>query len=278
MMRYFSILRTSRSQQAQAIALVVILVNGLLFSGPLYRLVGADIALGINNLSNIVAALISIWLGYRLWRSSPRGESQRMVWGCLVTGLALWMVAEISWDATQVLQGIQLPSASAADVAWTLGYVAVILGLTVRLSTLRMRLSKAWQYASLAAFGVIVVLAGAYLIIPALNASKTGISYKIFVDLFYPVCALVVACLALLLVLLLDGGLLSRPWVVIAIACFFVAVSNLLYAFAFSNGLYQVDPPAGLDLLSYLVDLSYSAAYVLMALGIYLQARLQAAA
>ena len=66
MMRNFSTLRTSRSQQAQAIALVVILVNGLLFSGPLYRLVGADIALGINNLSNIVAALISIWLGYRL--------------------------------------------------------------------------------------------------------------------------------------------------------------------------------------------------------------------
>jgi len=138
-----------------------------------------------------------------------------------------------------------------------------------------MRLSKAWQYASLAAFGVIVVLAGVYLIIPALNVSKTGITYKTFVDLFYPVCALVVAGLALLLVLLLDGGLLSRPWVVIATACFFVALSNLLYAFAFSQGLYQVNPAGGLDVLSYLVDLSYSAAYVLMALGIYLQAHLQ---
>jgi hypothetical protein len=83
------------------------------------------------------------------------------------------------------------------------------------------------------------------------------------------------ACLALVLVLVLKGGLLSRPWTAIALGCFFAATSNLLYAFALSQGIFQVDPAAGLNLISYLVDTSYTFAYVMTALGLYLQARLQ---
>jgi hypothetical protein len=229
--------------------------------------------LWINNLTNIAAALVSLWLGWRLWHSFQRGERQRLIWGSLTTGLIFWVIAEIIWDSYQLFLGI-LPSASLADVAWTLGYIAVILGLVIRLRTFRMRLTKPWQFAVLAAFGVIVVLAIIYLIIPALNDTQSGFSYEKFISLVYPVCDVVLAFLALVLVLVLGSGLLSRPWATIALGCFFIAVSDLLYAFALSMGIYQVDPAVGLNLVSYLIDTSYTFAYVLVALGLYLQARL----
>jgi len=76
------------------------------------------------------------------------------------------------------------------------------------------------------------------------------------------------------LVLVLDGGLLSRPWITIAMGCFCISLSDLLYAFALSRGIYLVASPDGLNLISYVVNVSYTLAYVLLALGVYLQARL----
>ena len=275
MKRYFNMLRNSPPQRALAIALVVIVVNALLYLQPVYLLVGADIALFINNLTNVVTVLLSVWLAYHLFRSFHHRESQRLIWGSLLAGLVLWMIAEMTWDTYQLLRGIEGPAASPADIAWTLGYLAVICGLVLSLRAFRMRPSRPWQFAVLAVFGIFVALAIIYLIIPALGQAQAGFSYNTFVSVVYPVCDLVMACLALVLVLVLKGGLLSRPWTAIALGCFFAATSNLLYAFALSQGIFQVDPAAGLNLISYLVDTSYTFAYVMTALGLYLQARLQ---
>jgi len=275
MKRYFDTLRNSPPKKALTIALVVIVLNALLYLQPVYLFVGADIALFTNNLTNVVTALLSVWLAYRLFRSFHHRESQRLIWGSLLAGLGLWMIAEITWDTYQLMRGIDGPAASPADIAWTLGYLAVICGLVLSLRAFRMRPTKPWQLAALAVFGVFVVLAVVYLIIPALVQAQAGSPYLVFVTVVYPLCDLVMAGLALVLVLVLEGGLLSRPWTAIALGCFFAAVSNLLYAFALSHGIFQVDPAAGLNLISYLVDTSYTFAYVMTALGMYLQARLQ---
>jgi hypothetical protein len=274
MNRYFARLRTSPTQQALVTAITIMVLNGLLFITPIYRMIGANTVLWINNLTNIAAALISIWLGFRLWRSTRYGESQRMIWGSLTAGLTLWAVAEITWDLYQVLRGIKQPTTSPADIAWVLGYLAVIVGLILRLRTLRMRPTKAWQFALLAGFGLLAVLAVIYIILPILNKPQSGVSYDKITGFFYAVFDLVIVFLALLLVVVLQGGLLSKPWAAIALSCFCVAISNLLYTFALSHGIFQVNPAGGLDLLSYSINISYTCAYILMALGLYLQARL----
>jgi hypothetical protein len=246
-----------------------------LFSTPVYRMIGADTVLVINGLTNIAAASISIWMGFRLWQSTKRGDSQRAIWGSLTAGLIIWAIAEITWDLYQLLQGIKQPTTSLADIAWILGYLAVIVGLILRLRTFRMRLTKPWQFALLTGFGLLAILAVIFIIIPIMNKPQSGFSYDKFIGLFYAVFDLVMAFLALLLVMVLQGGLLSKPWAAIALGCFCVATSNLLYAFALSHGIFQVNPAGGLDLLSYSIVISYTCAYVLMALGLYLLARLQ---
>ena len=155
-----------------------------------------------------------------------------------------------------------------------LGYAGVITGLVMRVYTLRMRPTKGWQFAILAAFGVLAILAVIYLIVPISSAPQTDPSYNRYTGLFYAISDLVLGLLALLLVLVLDGGVLSRPWALIALACLCIAVSNLLFAYALSQGSYQITPADGLNALSYVIDTFYTFAYVLMALGLYLQARL----
>ena len=267
-------MKTSQTRPAVITAILLMAVNGLLYLAPIYRLVGADAVLWINNLTDIVVALVSIWLGFRLWRSTERGESQWWIWGSLLTGVICWAIAEIIWDSYQLFTNNKLPSASPADLAWILGYIALTTGLILRLRAFRMRPKKRWQFAVLAAYGVLAVLVVIYMIIPTLQEAPTGVFYKKFIDVFYPICDLALGLLALLLVLVLEGGLLSRPWATIALACLCVAISDLLYAFAIAQGIYQVDPAAGLNVLSYMIDVSYTFAYILMALGLYLQARL----
>lgn len=274
MKRHFTNLATSRSMQALTLAVFVITLNGLVYISPIYRRVGADAVLWVNNLTNILAALLSVWLAFRLWQSSRPGESLRIVWGSFLVGLVLWAIAEIAWDSDQLLLNIKVPSTSPADIAWVLGYIALIFGLVLRIYTFRMRLTKPWQYAVLAVSGVLAVLAVVYVIVPILQEPQSGIPYDKFVDLFYAIGDVILAFLALLLVLVLEGGLLSKPWSAIALACFCIGVSDLLYSFAVAQGIYQVDPAAGLNLLSYVVDTSYTFAYVLLALGLYWQARL----
>ena len=260
--------------QAVSIAIIVVVLNGLLYLGPFYQALGAGAVLSISGLANIAAAAISVWLGFRLWQSSRRGESMRLIWGSLTGGLILWVLAEIIWDAYQVAQNLEKPSASPADIAWILGYIAIFVGLIVRIRSLHMRITKPWQYSVLAAFGLLAVLVVIYVMIPIFNATHGAASYVGFSGLFYAGCDLVLAFLSLLLVLVLQGGLLSKPWAAIAGACFCIAVSNLLYAFALAHGIFQVGPAAGLDLISYVIDMSYTLAYVLMALGLYLQANM----
>jgi len=274
MKRFFDPIRKISPRQALAIAFAVIVINAMLYLPPVYRLAGGNTVLWLNNLTNIAAALISAWFGYHLFRSFHRGENQRVIWAFLLAGLVLWMIAEIAWDSDQLIFGDLLPSASLADGAWILGYVAVVIGLVLSMRAFRMRPSKPWQFAVLAVFGVVVIMAATYLIIPALNQTQAGFSYKTIVDLAYPLGDLVMGFIALVLVLVLDGGMLSRPWTTVAMGCFCIAVSDLLYAFALSRGIYQVDPPDGLNLISYIVNVSYTLAYVLLALGVYLQARL----
>ena len=273
MQSYSAKMKISPTQRGLTIALAVIVLNALLYVTPVYRAIGGDIVLAINSLTNIAAGLVSVVLGLRLWRSSRRGESSRFIWASLTTGLIVWMIAEVTWDGYQIVRGIEMPTTSPVDIIWMFGYIAVISGLILRVYTFRMHPTKAWQFTLLAVFGLMAVLAVIYLIVPMLNGSQIDPSYNRYTGLFYAVCDLVMAFLALLLFLVLEGGLLSKPWAMIALACLCIAVSNLFYGYGISQGIYQMDPAAGLNALSYIVDTFYTFAYVLMALGLYLQAR-----
>lgn len=260
---------------AALIALLVVTAIALVYTPPVHQLLGAQAVLWIYDLTNIAIAGLGAWLAFMLWRSFQRGETLSIIWGSLSTGLLLWAVGEIIWASDQLLFGEKLPYPSTADVVWLLGYLPVIVGLAVRFRTLQMRVVRPGQLATLAVFVVAAVLTGIYVVLPILRDPEAGTPVEKLVSVLYPVADLMVAFVALLLVLVLRGGMLYAPWGLIALGYLGFAASDILYTYAVWQGVYQVDPALGLDFTSYISNLLYTLSYVLVALGIYQRARLQ---
>lgn len=269
--------RTGALHRSTGIALAALGVIGLLYAGPVYRAFGARFVLWIYDLAIIAVALVAAVLSVQIWRSFSRGEASRNIWAGLALGLGLWVVGEALWSYDQLIGGNSLPDPSAADLVWVIGYIPMIYGLFLRYRSFKMRPRQPWQIAAVWSLVGLAALAGLFVIVPILASGGAGGFLEQAVNLLYPVGDLILAFQALLLVLVLAGGSLSRPWQLIATGLLCIAVSDMLYAFSVSQGLYETAPPVGVNLPTFIVNLLYAAAYIMVGLGLYRQARIQKA-
>jgi hypothetical protein len=82
------------------------------------------------------------------------------------------------------------------------------------------------------------------------------------VDIFYSAADLAVGIAGSLLIFTFQGGAMMRPWLGLVV----FGVTDFLYAWAEQTGLYAWSVENG-NLLSLIVDSSYLAAYLILALG-----------
>jgi hypothetical protein len=175
------------------------------------------------------------------------------------------------WAFYELVLEQELPYPSAADVVWVIGYIPLILGLWLRYRTLRRTPPTGQLLTVLAVSAVLAALAVVFVIGPIVTYPEYEPIEK-FLDALYPIGDLIVGIGALFSVLALSGGVLSRSWVFVAAGFLLIACSDLLFSYTTWNEIYVYDAP---DLLSAIVDVSYFASYVLIALGVYIQARIQ---
>ncbi|MEW6568401.1 MAG: hypothetical protein AB1449_09610 [Chloroflexota bacterium] len=262
-------------RRAAVVMAVAAGIISLLFTRPVYRLAGAGTVLWIYDLTVVVAASVGLALSFLLWRSFSRGEVLKRIWGSLTLGLLLWTIGEAIWSYYQLLAGHQLPYPSLADFVWIAGYVPVAFGLLLRCHSLRVIPSKGWRLTLFLVFVTLATLAVAVVAVPIIGNSGSGNLLEKMVNVVYPIGDLAITIGALSIALMLIGGSLSVPWGLIAAGCFCVAVADLLYGFGVWQGTYQVGPPEGVNLMTFVVNLLYAASYVIADIGLYMQARLQ---
>jgi hypothetical protein len=263
------------AQWTTLLAFGAISISGLIYTPSIYRALGPIMVLAIYDLSVLIFALISTVLAILLWRSFDRGETLSQIWGGIAIGLTLWLGGEFIWTLDQLWGGDSLPYPSNADILWILGYVPIIWALLKRFRTLRINPNQPWQKMILISYSLLVFLIVIYLIVPIVTDTETLAWYEKSVNLLYPLGDLMVGLLAILLVLVLSGGTLFGPWRLIAGGFLFVAISDLLYGLTLWQGTYQINPAEAIDPLSLIINMSYVAFYVLMAWGVYQQARMQ---
>jgi hypothetical protein len=268
-------MKTRNIRSASILAVGAILISGLIYTPPLYRALGSSMVLVIYDLIVLISALIGAVLAILLWRSFDRGETLSRIWGGIAIGLVLWLGGELIWSSDQLWGGESLPYPSNADILWIIGYVPIIWALLRRFRSLRISPNQSWQKAVLILYGVIVSLIVIYLIIPIITDTETSRIYEKSVNLLYPLGDLVVALLAIMLVLVLSGGTLLSSWRLIASGFLFAAISDLLYGLTIWQGTYQTNPAEGIDLPGLIINMSYVAFYVLVALGLYQRAQMQ---
>lgn len=259
------------------IALCAVSLIGLLYAGPIYRAVGPNTVLWIYDLAIISSVLMAVGLAFLLWRSFSPGEASKGIWACLGVGLLLWAVGEGLWSYDQLIGGEKLPYPSAADVAWLVGYIPLTLGLWLRYRSFQMRPRQRWQIIIVWVFVGLAILAVMFVVMPIALYGGASSFFEQAVNILYPVGDLILAFQALLLGLVLAGGSLSMPWGLIAAGILCLAVSDLSYVFSVWRGWYEPDPASGVNFPTFAANLLYAAGYVVVCLGLYVQARIQKA-
>lgn len=226
----------------------------------------------LTNVSTFVAAWIGVYLAYRLWRSYAPAETGRRVWLAMFIGLLLWAVGEGLWLYFDLRQGSDVPYPSLADLAWTVGYFPLAIGLWLRYSSLGVRPGLG-QWLALALICMVGVVAVRYVLWPILTYPGYDRPIEQILNVSYPVGDLVLLVGAVLVAGAVWGGRLSIPWLMISLGVAVLSLSDLFFSYTTWNEIYIPDGPVNAP--TALVDLPYLAGDLAIALGAYLQARLE---
>lgn len=253
----------------------LVLVMGVIYLPPVYQSIGNRAVLWIYNLTVTLSALLGVALSFTLWRSFRPGEVLRKIWAYISLGLVLWTFGEAIWLYDQLLSHEALPSPSIADIAWIAGSILVAIGLYLRFRTLRMTPKKGWRSGILSVVVIIGILAAGFAILFIARSETYTLPINLFVYVFYSIGDLTLIFMTLSIALVLIGGRLSLPWGLIAFGFFIVGLSDLLYAFAIWEGIYQITPQGQLNIISSAINITYLAAYLSIDTGLYLQAQVQ---
>jgi len=237
-----------------AYVLAAALLGGYVYIYQIYPFEGAwnDIILSaITALSAAFAAAVATFAFFQY----DKDDQPRIVWKNLTIACWLWFVGEVIWGYYYVVFG-EVP-VSIADLSWTLGFVFFTVALYHQYSLISD--SKKIYHRNMAIGSWIVTLLLPFAIIPFL---ADGWSIRTYVDFWYPFADLAVGIAGIMLMFTFQGGTLMRPWIGLVVFAF----ADILYAWAEQSGLYEWSSQNN-GLLTLLIDSSYLAAYLILALG-----------
>jgi hypothetical protein len=270
----YMIKEDSRTRTVIAIAGVLVLLNVVTYS--LYNVMGdyGYIVFWVSDVCMAISAIACAVLCGILWHSFRKGEALRIVWGSLWIGLSLWAIAEVIFVTYDIfITPGDVPYPSAGDYLWVPGYIPLFIAMFYRYYTLRISPPRGQTLIAGAAFGTVAALWLVFVIGPIAENPTSGTLEQQILDIVYPMGDLLLVMGASLSMLALAGGELSLPWGVIALSCLTIAFSDSLYSYATWKDIYQ--PEGLMNAVTFLSDVTYVAGYVVMAVGLYIQARLQ---
>jgi len=244
-----------------SISLFLILIYSSFLSASYLTSAPDQITVGSGALAPIVTgliALVSIGLALRNAKSEVRRS-----WQTLFVGIGMWVLADLIWGAQEIWGLTQEVYFSFADLLWIGGYLPIGLSIWYYLPGLG-SLTR-----DLRKLVVLVVVCLLPLVVFGLQLGSLLNSPELQEN--GPI-ALLPAVYPILDAFLAGGGLLiaiysrqqtSRwPWLFIGGALVLWAYSDILFAVATLNDLYTNTVPIRL-----IVDLTYTLAYLILAVG-----------
>jgi hypothetical protein len=249
---------------------LALLGAGLIIAVYIYLYVGQPLPEPWNtNLGNLLVSLAAIGsalaatLNWRRFSSADPGP--RGVWGNMAVALWLWAVGETIFFINYLVE-TEPPFLTAADIFWMVGYV-FFAGALIHQYHLVYRSTRLKEaLITLGVVGGCLVLSIAITVTLKQLALSEKTWLETLVSVLYPILDLAVGLAALRLVFAFGGGLWSRPW----IGLFVFALADSLYAWLEATGLYAAFSAAG-NPMSLVADVTYLAAYLVVAIACYSQ-------
>lgn len=216
-----------------------------------------------SNFSLIFVAGFSAVLSTRVFQRYEPSDSPRMIWRQFSIGLWLWTLAELIWAGYNMIYGeVRI---NIADLFWVAAYV--FFGHAVYLQyhlVFRPAKRQNFLWTSLWALSAFSLTFGiAWLLIHFVH-EENGL--PLLIASFYPAADFAIGVAALHIFRSFRGGALGYPW----LGLFGFAVADMLYAVLDLGGFYSWSVNAG-NLWSMAADITYTAAYLFVALGCFAQ-------
>ncbi|MGF1505970.1 MAG: hypothetical protein ACFB51_12695 [Anaerolineae bacterium] len=262
------------SRSALGLTAALLAVVGLLHITPVYTAASGIPAQWVYNGMPTLTALTCAGLSALLWGASARSRQSRQIWGALAVGFLLWGIGDAIFMVEQLVLRREVLYPAAADVFFAVGYAPLAYGMAARYFTLRTQPDQALQLVTGVLF---VVLAGIVLVLGVIPVLQTGeeTAFALFISLLYPTGDLLLAFGASLVFLTLSGGRLSLPWALIPVGALLFVAADTTFIYSNVTGGYIASDGLPVNAVTFFSDFTYYAAYAAMALGIFLQARLQ---
>jgi hypothetical protein len=249
----------------------IILIISVLYISPISKAIGSESVTTIYDLLTVLLTALAVVLMVMMWRTFERGEPLWIVWGILAVGMLLWTLGEALWGYYEVILKDELPYPSVADVAWVVGYIPLFIGFFLRFRTLRTMPSLDELVTGGGFFLVILIVGVAYVIGP-IATENYGSRTEQFLNILYPVGDLALAFAVMLSVIVLAGGALSYPWMMLAVGFLITSLGDLMYSSGTWND-YYITGNHGTNLVTFLADVPYLTAYVVIAFAMVVQVR-----
>ncbi|HEX5810136.1 MAG TPA: hypothetical protein VFY25_15815 [Anaerolineales bacterium] len=250
----------------RTVVAVIIILGALYAIINVFVLGGDDFVFKLNSFIVSPLAALTAILATHLWRQMKRGAQSRFLWGGLFLGWICWAIAESLWAAYS-LAG-EDPYPSWADMFFLVGYIPLSFGFISRLRGLPRKLEISHQLVVWLISLFVISVTTFFILIPIIQEYDPALIVESLLGLFYPLADLFLLLLVLNLLFTYGPGDYGLGWRLILVGFITVTISDLFFAYSDWNGLYYPDGRANL-LSTLIVDVLYSASYVLWSLGIY---------
>ncbi len=227
----------------------------------------------VTDLLTALLALLASCLAYKASRLFEAGTAARRAWLLFSVGLAAMTTAELVWAYYHIVLDQQIPFPSPADILWAMSYIPILISLILQYRALGVQASRRRKLTVAAGCFTVLIIALATSVWPALSRAGQIATMDLLINLYYLLGDLSIAFIAILSLLFLRNGLVSRPWQYMVFSVLLFIIAELAFFYSSANDLYAT----GRNLISGIVDVVYLSAYVMAAAGGYRQLTLHLA-
>jgi hypothetical protein len=242
-----------------ALVVVYIAIN-------IFRIGGDTFVINLNNNIANPLALGVTGLAFTLWRKLGVSGKNRLLWSGLAIGWALWAIAEVWWGIAGLLEQ-EVPYPSGADFFWLIGYIPMYIALWERSRSLPKQPSP-WQRVGVW-FSILFSTSWTifFVLIPIIRDSDPTAYLENTLSIIYPLADLFLLIMVLRVFFTFRQGMYGRAWSWISAGFILVSLSDLIFSYATTAGLYYPDEQANL-LSTVGVEIPYTLSYLFWLVGL----------
>ena len=233
----------------------------------LFVIGGDGFVYSLNNNISIPLAIITTLFAFSLWNLVNVGRNNRLLWGGLLAGWALWTIAEILWVVYGYLYQ-DVPYPSLADFFWLIGYIPMGYGLYSRIREIPVKPSETQEMVLWATSLTTILITVIFILIPTIQNNDATRWLENTLNIIYPLVDLFLLIIVLRLVFVYTSGDYGFGWKLLTFGFILHSISNLIFSYASLSDLYY--PDLKVNFISGMaVDAPYNLSYLLWLLGIY---------